>query len=60
MRTFRRHNKEGHTSYLRRLYSRQRGVGRSVASVCLSVCLYVCPRSNRKRLELAVPKSVDV
>ena len=32
------------THYPRRLYSRRRGAGRSVVSVCLSVC----PRSKRK------------
>jgi len=32
----------------RRLYNRQRGVERSVASVGLSVCLSVCPPSKKK------------
>ena len=33
--------------------------GRSVASVCLSVCLCVCPRSNRKTAELSTPNLVQ-
>jgi len=43
------------TNYSRRLYSRRRRVGRSVASVCLSVCLlFVRPLTGR-RLELSAP-----
>ena len=38
---------------------RQHGVGRSAASVCLFVCLFVGVLKG-KRLMLAVPKSVDI
>ena len=43
-------------AYPRRLYSRRREVGRTVASVCL----IVCPRYKRKKPELSAPKSVDI
>jgi len=46
--------------YTRRLYSRRRGYRRSVASVCSFVCLSVCPRSKRKRLELSTPNLVHI